>query len=43
MKDFEQLGFDISAQHGVCSVNEHSESHYNLQKIGVKLGRYPYC
>ena len=31
MKDFEQLGFDISAQHGVCSVNEHSGSHYNLQ------------
>ena len=31
MKDFEQLGFDISVQHGVCSVNEHSGSHYNLQ------------
>lgn len=31
MKDFEQLGFDISVHHGVCSVNEHSESHYNLQ------------
>ena len=47
MKGFEQLGFDISVQHGVCSVNEHSESHYNLQNTSfaplttVLYGRFP--